>query len=59
MVFVHFLLVLAGYAGTVAGFRLLGGRNDRTAWAGVTLLFGGFLVMFAGVLLAFAPRFFE
>ena len=53
------LLILVGYAGTVAGFRIVGGKSGRVAWAGIFTLFTGFALMFTGVLLAFAPRFFE
>ncbi len=52
-------MMLVGWGAMTYGFLLAGSPREGKGWLGVVLLFGGFLVTFSGVLLAFAPRFFS
>jgi len=55
----YVILMLLGGAVLSYGFYLTGEGKGNQAWTGIGLLFAGFAIAFFGVLLAFAPRFFD
>ncbi|RPJ45803.1 MAG: hypothetical protein EHM19_04925 [Candidatus Latescibacterota bacterium] len=59
MEFLYYLMMIGGGAAMTHGFRLAGSRSGREGWVGIALLLGGWAAAFLGVLLAFAPRFFN
>ena len=58
MIFAY-VMMLVGWGAMAYGFLLAGSSREGKGWLGVTLLLGGFVLTFGGVLLAFAPRFFS